>query len=162
MIQKSKGGRPQKLTEAQWEEIRTRATAGESMNSLAKEFGVDRALVSRRVSHTVKIVKTLVSQVSSLPVSQQRDLFSQVEVENYRKRIGDNTLAGAAHLSGMFRERVSTLDAQATVDEMKDAAGMISIIKEAAPGALQVAPSAKEGATPTADAKERLKRMLGL
>lgn len=155
-------GRPQKLTEPQWDEIARRAAKGESMNSLAKEFGVDRALVSRRVSHGVKIVKTLVTQMVELPISQQREVVAQVEVENERRRIGENTLSGAAHLSHMFKERVLAMKSSATVDDLKDPAAMIAVINAAAPGAVQGGPSTPQGGPSTTDAKERLKRMLGL
>jgi len=155
-------GRPRKLTDPQWDEIGRRAAKGESMASLAKEFGVDRALVSRRVSHGVKIVKTLVTQMVELPISQQREVVAQVEVENERRRIGENTLAGAAHLSHMFRARVQGLDSTASAEDLRDPAAMIQVINAAAPGATTPPPPAQNGATNTSDAKDRLKRMLGL
>ena len=154
-------GRPPKLTEPQWDEIGRRAAKGESMGALAREFGVDRALVSRRVSQGVKIVKSLVSQMVELPVSQQREVVAQVEVENERRRIGENTLAGAAHLSRMFKERVMTLQSDACADDLRDPAAMIQVINAAAPGAVNAPPQTQGGPASTSDAKERLKRMLG-
>ena len=161
MRAQNKGGRPPQLTQIQRDEITRRAVAGESQSTLAKEFSVDRALVSRLVSQSVKNVKTLVGQMVELPVAIQREVVAQVEVENERRRIGENTLAGAAHLSGLFRERVKTLNSKASAEDLRDPAAMIAVINAAAPGVVQ-APPATQGSANTSDAKERLKRMLGL
>ena len=71
-------GRPQKLTEAQREEIQRRVVAGEPVRALAAEFGVSPALVSKLSSKKAERIKSAASKVfdasnalASLPVSER-------------------------------------------------------------------------------------------
>lgn len=71
-------GRPSKLTDIQWAQIEKRLMDGESASSLAVEYGVNRAAVSRRLSQHIATVKTVANQIvaadaafHSLPVAQQ-------------------------------------------------------------------------------------------
>ena len=58
------GGRPSKLTPAQWDEILARLVNGETVSALAREYGVDKANISRRFSklaqHLQDVAKRLV------------------------------------------------------------------------------------------------------
>ena len=71
--------RRSKLTEQQWNEILDRNLAGESIRSLAKEYGISAMAVQKKISLQAEKVKTVANQVvitekavSDLPVSLQR------------------------------------------------------------------------------------------
>ena len=73
-------GRPSKLTDVQWAQIEKRLMSGESASSLALEFGVNRAAVSRRLSQHIATVKTVANQIveadaafRALPVRDAND-----------------------------------------------------------------------------------------
>jgi len=63
--QANPGGRPSKLTPAQWDEVLARLVNGETVSALAREYGVDKANISRRFSkraqHLQDLAKRLVS-----------------------------------------------------------------------------------------------------
>jgi len=71
-------GRPSKLTEAKWDELQRRLAAGELASDLAKEFGVHKAAISRRVAQPTEKIKAVVTQalaaesaLKALPFSQR-------------------------------------------------------------------------------------------
>ena len=80
-------GRPSKLTDIQWAQIEKRLLNGESASSLALEFGVNRAAVSRRLSQHIATVKTVANQIVAadaafhgLNVAQQIATTHQVDL----------------------------------------------------------------------------------
>lgn len=56
-------GRKAKLTEAQWEEIKRRVVAGESMTALAKEFKVSKALISGHCSKKAERIRVVANKL---------------------------------------------------------------------------------------------------
>lgn len=71
-------GRPSKLTESEWEEIKRRASAGESTRALAREFHVAHSTISERCSKKVERIKSAANKVfdankalAALPVSDR-------------------------------------------------------------------------------------------
>jgi AcrR family transcriptional regulator len=56
-------GRKAKLTEAQWEEIKRRVVADESMTSLAREFGISKALVSKHCSKKAERIRVVANKL---------------------------------------------------------------------------------------------------
>src|SRR5512146_3251777 len=70
--------RPSKLSEKQWAEIERRLLKNEKPAALAREFGIDRAAITRRFSQQTQQQKAIAEQLataeiafSALPVSQQ-------------------------------------------------------------------------------------------
>lgn len=76
-------GRKSKLTDEQWEEIKTRNLAGESLRSLAREFGVGESTAREKVSAQTAQIKDVAKQIldtkaaiSALPVSAQVSAYN--------------------------------------------------------------------------------------
>lgn len=116
-------GRKSSLTEKQWQEIGARVMKGEKTSDLAKEFGINKAAISRRFSQQVKSVKSVANQIvaadealKSLPISQQIDALSLVEE---LKAISVH-LAGAAKFGAMTAHRLSGI-AHGQVERIDDA-----------------------------------------
>lgn len=139
-------GRPSKLTDAQWEQIGKRLLAGETAFALAKEFGVDRAAITRRFSQRNATVKAVANQI----VETERALSflnaaEQIAARNLAddlKAISDH-LAGAARfgaatahrLSGIAHNKVAEVDDSAPLAEniatLKDVAILTKMANEA-------------------------------
>lgn len=114
-------GRPSKLTEAQWEEIRKRLLAGEKAADLSREYGVSKTRISERVSKRVENIKTVANQIvaaevslRSLPVSEQNDALSLADdlksISRHLAGAGRFGAATAHRLSGIAHMKVSEID----------------------------------------------------
>jgi hypothetical protein len=75
--------RPSKLTEKQWAEVEKRLLDGEIPASLAKEYGIDRAAITRKFSQQLRNIKSVANQIvetdaalKALPVAQQVQAIS--------------------------------------------------------------------------------------
>jgi hypothetical protein len=115
-------GRPSKLTEKQWEQIGKRIYDGETPAKLAKEFGVDRAAITRKFSQQVRNVKAVANQVlaaeenfRALPVAQQLTAISLID----QLRSISGHLAGAANYGAATAHRLAGI-ANAKVAEIDD------------------------------------------
>ncbi len=121
-------GRKSKLTEEQWEDIKQRILKGELAAALAKEYGVDRAAISRRLSENIATVKTVANQIlatesalRSLPIAQQ---INAINLADQLRSISGH-LAGAANygaatahrLSGIAHGKVALIDDASPLDE---------------------------------------------
>ena len=121
-------GRPPKLTDHQKAEIGRRLAKGESMASLAKEFKVGRATMTRvfsgRVQNIEKVATSLATaelEMERLPVSEQvsiRTLADQL------KGLQTDYLASAAKglqtskiLQGIAHKKAQALDSETIVTE---------------------------------------------
>jgi hypothetical protein len=79
-------GRKSKLTPKEWEKLEKRLLAGESAASLAKEYGIDRAAITRKFAQQLRNVKDVANQIvtteaalSKLPLSQQVQAISHAD-----------------------------------------------------------------------------------
>ena len=121
-------GRPSKLTESQWDEVKKRLAAGEKAADLSREFGVSKAAISTRVSKRIETVKSVANQLvsaeaalRSLPLSEQLLTLSLAD----DLRAISTHLAGAAkygaatahRLSGIAHSKVQEIDDAAPLDE---------------------------------------------
>lgn len=79
-------GRPSKLTDKQWDEIKRRHfVGGESVNSLAKEFGITEGAVRQKI----KLVSTNIHEPKK-PLEPLSDIAKQkIEADNAQKRISE-------------------------------------------------------------------------
>lgn len=116
-------GRKSALTEKQWEEIGRRIYQGEKASTLAKEFGVDRAAISRRFSQQVKSVKSVANQLvaadqalKALPIAQQ---INAINLAEQLRSISEH-LAAAATFGAMSAHRLSGI-AHGQVERIDDA-----------------------------------------
>lgn len=117
-------GRPSKLTDAQWETVGKRLLAGDSVASLAREFGVSKAAVSNRFSKRNETIKTVAKQI----VETERSLsFLNVSEQMAARSLADDLKAVSEHLAGAARFGSATAHrlagiAHSKVSEIDDAA----------------------------------------
>lgn len=117
--------RPSKLTDKQWAEIEKRLLEGGKPASLAKEFGIDRAAITRKFSQHVKNVKHVANQIvatesalKALPVAQQMQAISLAD----EMRAMMSHIGGAGKFGAMTAHRLSMIaNVQAEkIDEAAD------------------------------------------
>ena len=104
--------RPSKLTDAQWHEVEKRMLAGEKATDLAKEFKIDRAAITRRITPGVRNVKHVANQLlaaeaafKDLPITQQ---IATINLMDELRSIS-NHLAVAARNSAMSANKLTSL-----------------------------------------------------
>ena len=104
--------RTSKLTDAQWNDIEKRMLAGEKAAILAKEYGIDRAQITRKITPSVRNVKTVANQLlnaetalKQLPITQQIATLSLVD----ELRAISTNLASAAKYGAVNANRLSGL-----------------------------------------------------
>lgn len=114
-------GRKSKLTDKQWEEVGKRYLAGERPADLAREFGIDRAGITRKFSQRVTNVKAVANQILSaeekllsLPVAQQIEVISLANelraISMHLAGAGKYGAATAHRLSGLAHSQVQKID----------------------------------------------------
>jgi hypothetical protein len=71
-------GRPSKLKEKQWDEVRERVLRGEPVRAIAREYGITEGAIRQRVSTQADVIKDVARQIvqteqalHALPVSAQ-------------------------------------------------------------------------------------------
>ena len=122
--------RPSKLSDAQWDEIKRRALAGEKAADLAREFKVSKTAISVRVSKRIETMKVVANQIvdaeqalRTLPVSEQISVLSLAdELRSISKH-----LAGAARYGAATAHRLAGI-ANAQVDQIDDAEPEASVV----------------------------------
>lgn len=126
--------RPSKLTDKQWEEIKSRMLHGEKAADLSREYKVSKASISERVSERVRTMKTISNQLvtaeqelKDLPVSEQLTVLNFVDD---LKAISLN-LASAGKFGAINANRLSTLANQqinkVTDESIEDGEGLVSL-----------------------------------
>jgi hypothetical protein len=153
-------GRPSKLTDAQWEQIGKRLLAGESAGSLAREFGVDKAAISRRFSQRNATIKTVAKQIvetdralSFLNASEQiaaRSLADDLKAISEHMAGAARFGAATAHrLSGIAHSKVAEIDdaeitAPASIEALKSVAVLTKMANESSEIAVNLLRANKE------------------
>ena len=151
-------GRPSKLNEKQWLEVEKRLMAGEKPAALAKEYGINRAAMTRRFSQHVKTVKRVANQIfeadvalKSLPVAQQ---LAAINLADELKAISGH-LASAGKYGAMTAHRLSSIahsqsdkiddvDPMASSDVLTGIAGLTKMANSASEIALNLLRANKE------------------
>lgn len=117
-------GRPSKLNERQWGDIKRRIAGGEKPADLAREYGVSRQTISERCQKRAETIKDVAHQLVSadaalrqLPVSEQ--LLTLNLADDLRATLGN--MAKAARYSSATSHRLAGI-AHAKVQEIDDAA----------------------------------------
>jgi hypothetical protein len=121
-------GRPSKLSEKQWAEIEKRILDGEPPAALAKEYGVNRSALTRRLSQHVRNIKQVANQIvetdvalRALPVAQQ---VAAINLADELKAISGH-LASAGKYGAMTAHRLSAI-AHSQTDKIDDVDPMSS------------------------------------
>lgn len=143
-------GRPSKLTDKQWDEIKRRLANGEKAADLSREFGVSKAAVSSRVSKRIETVKSVANQIviadaalRALPVSEQLLTLSLVDelkaISMHLAGAGKFGAATAHRLSGIAHAKAQEIDdaAPLTGESMESLKG-ISVLTKMANDASQI------------------------
>jgi biotin operon repressor len=133
-------GRPSKLTEAQWNEIKRRLLDGESGRVLAKEFGVSETAIRKKISSQVSEIKTVANQLASaqtalskLPISSQISAQTLAQrllsIGNHLAAAGENGAMVSHRLMGIARMKVEEIDdaAPLTDDSLKALKGIAAL-----------------------------------
>ena len=121
--------RPSKLTPEQWKAVERRVLDGESIRSLAKEFGVSEGAIRQRVSTQTTHVRNVAEKLASaqtalaeLPIRQQ---YIAVSLADKLRNIS-TSLASAAELGAATAHRLQAL-ANSEVAKIDDADPLVSI-----------------------------------
>lgn len=143
-------GRKSKLTDAQWAEIKKRLLAGESRNSLSREFGVSGPAITQRLSKKIVSVKDVANQIVSadlalrnLPREDQLEALSLADdlraISTHLASAGKFGAATAHRLSGIAHSKVQEIDDAAPLtDESLNALKSISALTRLANDASQI------------------------
>ncbi len=89
-------GRPSKLTEKQWNEVKRRLLAGEKAADLAREFKVSKAAVSNRVSKRIDAVKDVANQL--VIANRALDDLDDAE-QSLARELASDLQAASMHMS---------------------------------------------------------------
>ena len=173
-------GRPSKLAESQWTEIIARVSRGESQSDLAKEYGVSKATVSKRVSKPAEERKQRVEAVANqlvtaetalkaLDVSEQTDAMRMrddlLATSRHILRASTNGAAIASRLSSLAAvemDKIDDADPGASVGTIKTIGVLMNVAKEASHIPLSLLSANKDWASkvpsdPTTDGQGRPK-----
>lgn len=136
-------GAPSKISEKKWAEIESRASAGESIRALAREFGLSDTAIRKRIGLRVAPIKAVANQLAAAELAMEKLPFSsQVKVRTLA-----DTLKGISHHLGEAAEKSSMtasrlahiahvqsalLDETATLDENANAVRSVVVMQEAA------------------------------
>ena len=134
--------RTSKLTEAQWHDIEKRMLAGEKAAILAKEYGIDRAQITRKITPSVRNVKTVANQLltaetalKQLPITQQIATLSLVDelraISTNLASAGKYGAINANRLSGLANAQLNTVDEE-DIESSGVALKMVSILTDKA------------------------------
>jgi hypothetical protein len=137
-------GRPSKLTDAQWEEIKARLAKGEKAADLAREFKVSKTRISERVSKRASTVKAVANQIlaaedafRALPVPEQIAAVSLLDemraISMHMAGAGKFGAATAHRLSGIAHAKVQEIDDAAPLtDDSRNALRDVAVLTEMA------------------------------
>lgn len=114
-------GRPSKLSDAKWEELKARAARGEKPADLAREYGVSKSSVSQHVSKRVETAKAVANQIvaadvalKALPVAEQILVHSLVDdlkaISTHLASAGKFSAATTHRLSALANEQVQKVE----------------------------------------------------
>lgn len=121
-------GRPSKLTDKQWAEIKARLLAGEKAADLAREFKVSPTAVSNRVSKRIETVKAVANQMVSAKraMSELSDSEQEItnELVNDLMAVQNHMIKGAKYASASWH-RLSAI-ANGQLEKVDDAEPMKS------------------------------------
>lgn len=153
-------GRPSKLTEAQWDEIRRRLLEGERAADLAREYGVSKTRISENVSKRASAVKDVAKQIVAAEVSFRKlsvsEQFDTVSIlRNLTNTLGHLSSAAAYNaatshrLAGIANMKVAEIDDAAPLDDksreaLKDIAVLTRMANEASEIGLNLVKANKE------------------
>lgn len=161
-------GRPSNLTAAKWDELLRRLTAGEKASDLAREYGVSKSAVSKRVAKPAEHVKAVVNQVlaaesalKALPVSQRNmavDLIDELRQLSMSTalvaRLGMQTAHRLASIANEEVQKVGDADPLKSAVSMKTVEWLGEIVRTHASVGLNLLAANKEAFRPGAGGED--------
>jgi len=124
-----------KLTQKQWDKIKSRLDAGDKAIDLAKEYGITRGAISNKFAKHQKIVREVANQIVSvektiqgLPIAIQIDAF---HLANELMAISTHVSQGARYGAMTFHRLagVANMHAQRLNDDAPDEESLLMIAK---------------------------------
>jgi hypothetical protein len=153
-------GRKSSLSEKQWAEIEKRLVEGEKAADLAKEFGINRAAISRRFSQPIATAKSVANQIvaaevalRALPISQQviaTNIADQLRsISNHLASAANYGASSAHRLAGIANAKVSEIDdanplSPESIESLKGVAALTKLANESSEIAINLLRANKE------------------
>lgn len=145
--------RKSKLAESQWNEILDRHLAGESIRSLAREYGVSEGAIRQKITTHAKKIKSVAKQVVRIETELERlPISTQVHVRNHadRLKVISGHIAGAAEygaatahrlaqIANVQTEKIDEVNPEENVETIKTIAALTRMANEAASLAINLA-----------------------
>ena len=113
-------GRPSKLSDAQWEDVKRRLAQGESVRALAREYNVSPgriSSVSKKASEIISVANQMVTaekNLRSLTVPEQRSAIGianeLMAISQNLARAGSIGAANSKRLQELAEEEIATVD----------------------------------------------------
>lgn len=109
-----------KITEAQWDEILNRQLSGESMRSIAKDYGITEGAIRKKIGTHSKQIKSVANQIVKVERTFEALPFgTQIKVRTLADKLKaiSNHMAGAAEYGAATAHRLSQI-ANAQVEKI--------------------------------------------
>lgn len=114
-------GRPSKLSDKQWDEIKDRLLKGEKAADLAREYKVSKVSISERFSERIRTIKSVTNQLltaeqnlRSLPISEQITVLNFADelraISSNLASAAKNGAINANRLSGLATARLKSVN----------------------------------------------------
>lgn len=169
-------GRPSKLTPSQWDELVAKASRGASITDLAKQYGVSKATVSKRVSKPAEERKQRVETVANQLLAAETSLKElSLPEQSDALRLKDNLLStslglataasNGAKIAALFSghalneaKKVDDADPLSSADRIKSCMVLTAAVNEASKVGMNLLAASKDAIKraveePPADAK---------
>ena len=136
-------GRPSKLSDRQWDRVGARLAGGETTTALAKEYGVSKAAVSKRLSERTKQVQAAAGLLVQTETAMQKLTVSeQVTAQSLANGLmaisaslihaAVSGAATAQHLSGIaHKAALQILEVPTDEDAMQALKGVAALTRTA-------------------------------
>jgi transposase-like protein len=154
-------GRNSKITDQEWDQVEKRLLDGEKPADLAREFGVNRSAITRRLAQKNATTKTVANQLvkaesalRALPIAQQiatLNLADQLRSVSSHLASAANYGAMTAHrLSGIANSKAAMIDedtvllSESGTDTLKQISALAKISNDSAEIGLNLLKANKE------------------
>lgn len=139
-------GRPSKLTESQWEEVKRRRLNGETYDSLAREFKISKQAIIKKLGERIVTVKAVANQLVSaldnigkLPAVDQLSALTLADelraISTHAAGAAKFGMSTAHRLAGIANglvQRIDDADPASSMEDLKAVAAMGRIANDAA------------------------------
>jgi hypothetical protein len=139
-------GRPSKLTESQWEEVKRRRLNGETYDALAREFKISKQAIIKKLGERIVTVKAVANQLVSaldnigkLPAVDQLSALTLADelraISTHAAGAAKYGMATAHRLAGIAHglvQRIDDADPMNSMDELRAVAAIGKVANDQA------------------------------